>query len=260
MDATERQEWRADGLVGRLRKAYGSERFRVGLLVFDILTVLAFVLLAFAPPSDWTLAVDRAIGALLLVELVARIVAAEHWLSFSVRPGQLLDAAIIASLLVPESVGSLAFLRILRALRVLRALKVMQELRQRSPWLKRHGELAGTLTILGVFVTVSSAVVFEFQHGINPKVQTMGDALYFTVTSLTTTGYGDITLVGWSGRILSIALMVAGVSLFMKIAQSVMRPGKVECECKSCGLTRHDPDAVHCKHCGALMHIRTEGE
>ncbi len=248
------------GLIGRLRRAYGSERFRVGLLVFDIMTVLAFVVLAFAPPADWTMAMDKAIGVLLLVELVARILASEHWLSFSIRPGQLLDMVIVASLLVPESVGSLAFLRILRALRVLRALKVMHELRRQSPWMKRHGELAGTLATLGIFVTVASAVVFEFQHGINPKVQTMGDALYFTVTSLTTTGYGDITLVGWSGRFLSIALMVCGVSLFMKIAQSVMRPGKVECECKSCGLTRHDPDAVHCKHCGALMHIRTTGE
>jgi len=24
-------------------------------------------------------------------------------------------------------------------------------------------------------------------------------------------------------------------------------------------LTRHDPDAVHCKHCGEALHIRHEG-
>ena len=34
---------------------------------------------------------------------------------------------------------------------------------------------------------------------------------------------------------------------------------KVEQECESCGLTRHDPDAVHCKHCAATMHIKTGG-
>jgi voltage-gated potassium channel len=26
-----------------------------------------------------------------------------------------------------------------------------------------------------------------------------------------------------------------------------------------CGLSRHDPDAVHCKHCGAYVCIPTEG-
>ena len=30
-------------------------------------------------------------------------------------------------------------------------------------------------------------------------------------------------------------------------------------ECPECGLSRHDPDAVHCKHCGAVVNIPTEG-
>jgi voltage-gated potassium channel len=39
----------------------------------------------------------------------------------------------------------------------------------------------------------------------------------------------------------------------------LFRPQKVHYECPDCGLTRHDPDAVHCKHCGATIHIETEG-
>ncbi|MGD8340537.1 MAG: ion transporter, partial [Gammaproteobacteria bacterium] len=41
--------------------------------------------------------------------------------------------------------------------------------------------------------------------------------------------------------------------------QTVFRPHKVRYECPRCGLTRHDLDAVHCKHCGHELHIRTEG-
>jgi voltage-gated potassium channel len=33
----------------------------------------------------------------------------------------------------------------------------------------------------------------------------------------------------------------------------------VHYKCPDCGLTRHDPDAVHCKHCGELLKIETEG-
>jgi len=31
-------------------------------------------------------------------------------------------------------------------------------------------------------------------------------------------------------------------------------------ECHSCGLSLHDADAVHCKHCGTVIHIDTEGQ
>ncbi|HSM20019.1 MAG TPA: ion transporter, partial [Hyphomicrobiales bacterium] len=29
--------------------------------------------------------------------------------------------------------------------------------------------------------------------------------------------------------------------------------------CPHCGLNRHETDAVHCKHCGQLLKIETEG-
>jgi voltage-gated potassium channel len=85
------------------------------------------------------------------------------------------------------------------------------------------------------------------------------DALYFTVTTLTTTGFGDVILVGSQGRILAVVVMIVGVALFIRLVQTIFRPTKVRYECPQCGLTRHDLDAVHCKHCGHELHIRTEG-
>jgi voltage-gated potassium channel len=59
---------------------------------------------------------------------------------------------------------------------------------------------------------------------------------------------------------LSVLIMVLGVALFLRLVQTIFRPAKVIHECPDCGLTRHDPDAVHCKHCGRILHIETEGE
>jgi voltage-gated potassium channel len=81
------------------------------------------------------------------------------------------------------------------------------------------------------------------------------DALYFTITSLTTTGYGDILLPGTWGRILSMITMVMGITLFFRLAQALVRPHKVRYPCPTCGLQRHDPDAVHCKACGETLCI-----
>jgi voltage-gated potassium channel len=110
-----------------------------------------------------------------------------------------------------------------------------------------------------VFIFVVTAVVYVTQVEHNPAIKDYVDALYFTVTALTTTGFGDITLVGTSGHILAVLIMIFGISLFLRLIQTIFRPEKVRYECPTCGLNRHETDAIHCKHCGAILHITTEG-
>jgi voltage-gated potassium channel len=59
--------------------------------------------------------------------------------------------------------------------------------------------------------------------------------------------------------LLAIVVMLVGVILFVRLIQTIWRPSRVRHECPTCGLMRHDFDAVHCKHCGHELHIRTEG-
>jgi voltage-gated potassium channel len=58
---------------------------------------------------------------------------------------------------------------------------------------------------------------------------------------------------------LSIVIMVAGVALFLRLIQTIFRPPQVKHRCPDCGLTEHDRDAVHCKHCGRVIDIETAG-
>ena len=71
--------------------------------------------------------------------------------------------------------------------------------------------------------------------------------------------FGDVTLVGTVGRLLSVVIMVLGVALFLRLIQTIFRPTRVAHECPDCGLNRHEADAVHCRHCGRVLHIATEG-
>ena len=86
------------------------------------------------------------------------------------------------------------------------------------------------------------------------------DALYFTVATVTTTGFGDIVLPGIWGKLTSIATMIIGISLFVRLAQSIFRPVKVYFPCPECALQRHDIDAVYCKACGHRMKIPDDGD
>jgi len=53
--------------------------------------------------------------------------------------------------------------------------------------------------------------------------------------------------------------MIVGISLFVRLAQAVVRPYKVSFPCHDCGLHRHDADSVHCKACGNLLNIPDDG-
>jgi voltage-gated potassium channel len=136
---------------------------------------------------------------------------------------------------------------------------VLGRLRRRFPAVRRHEDVLKASLDLVVFMLVVASVVYVSQHAANPEIGDFLDALYFTVVTLTTTGFGDIILVGDGGRVLSIAIMLIGISLFFRLAQAAFRPGgKVYHPCPRCGLQRHDSDAVHCKACGLLLNIPDE--
>ena len=165
----------------------------------------------------------------------------------------------MVSFLAPIAGESFGFLRVLRTLRLLHAYQMLARLRVDFTFFRRHEDVILASINLCVFLFVMTGLIYATQFGRNDDIRNYADALYFTVTTLTTTGFGDITLQGTTGRLLSVGIMIFGVTLFLRLAQVLFRPTKVRYECKRCGLSLHDADAIHCKHCGATVHIDTEG-
>ena len=236
-----------------------ARRFRYGLIVFDLLTIAVFLIVSLIPDQWWLVPLDVALAVVLSVEFAARLYAEpnrrQHLLSFATAA----DLVVIAALLLPAFIDNLGFLRVVRALRLLRSFHVLRDLRAASTRFRVYEDVIQRGMNLGVFIFIVTSAVYVTQNDINPNIQTYIDALYFTITTLTTTGFGDITLIGPGGRLLAVVIMVAGVGLFLRLLQAVFRPNKVRFECPDCGLLVHDADAVHCKHCGRVLHIETEG-
>ena len=248
----------------RLQELYFGEslqarRFRFSLVAFDVATILFFLVVSMVRDQWWIVPFDLALAIVLLIEFAARLYAEgsrrKHLLSLAT----LADMIVIGSLLAPAFVDNLGFLRVARALRVLRSYRVLQDLRAGSDRFRLYEDVIQRTVNLLVFIFVVTSVVYVTQNDINPHISTYVDALYFTITTLTTTGFGDITLIGPGGRLLAVVVMVVGVSLFLRLLQAIFRPSKVRHECPDCGLLVHDIDAIHCKHCGRLLHIPTEG-
>ena len=234
-------------------------RTRYGLLAFDLLVVLYFVITTFLDIQPWIVWVDMAIGVILICDFVGRMLAERDRVAFLARPLSIVDFIVIASLFVPALVGSFAFLRLVRSLRLLRSYVVLRQLRDVSSFFAKNEDVIFSTLNLLVFIFIVTAVVFVMQVQVNDSINNYIDALYFTITTLTTTGFGDVILVGSAGRLLAVVIMIVGVALFIRLVQTIFRPNRVRHECTDCGLTRHEVDAVHCKHCGKQLRIKTEG-
>jgi voltage-gated potassium channel len=251
------------GLKARLSELYDGDtpaahRFRYGLLAFDLVTI-AFVVLSSFLHWTGTEYADAVIGLFLLADFAARL-----WINR--RPWRMvfsfygvIDMLVIVSMLAPIVGEGFAFLRVARVLRLLRSYTMVKRLRQDFPWFRRNEQIVMSAMNLLVFIFIMTALVYETQHFNNPKIGNYADALYFTVTALTTTGFGDIVLEGTLGRMIAVIIMIFGVSLFLRLIQVMLRPDKVNYRCPDCGLGRHDRDAVHCKACGRLLNIPDEG-
>ena len=235
-----------------------AHRFRYALLVFDVVTI-AFVVVSSFVHTRSTEIIDAVIGVLIALDFLARLWISGNRRKMLMSPFGVIDMIVIVSLVAPLVGEGLAFLRVVRVLRLLRSYQLVQRLRLDFPWFRRNEQIVMSALNLAVFLFLMTALVYETQHYTNAKITNYADALYFTVTTLTTTGFGDIVLEGTFGRMTAVVIMIFGVSLFLRLVQVMLRPDKVNFRCPDCGLSRHDRDAVHCKACGRLLNIPDEG-
>jgi voltage-gated potassium channel len=256
-ETPDRAAWRQ-----RLRRLYvGTDpqavRFQWAFATVDLIIIGFFIMSPVLQDLKAFLWFDYAVALLLAADLTARAAAAVSIRQWLRRPSVWVDFIVLATLLAPLWLANLGFLRILR----------LWTLSQKGLFwrsLRRHGyqewEDVGRAAInLVTCLFIITGFIYTAFARPGSGMEGWVDALYFTVATITTTGFGDITLPGAAGKLTSIITMIVGISLFVRLAQALFRPYKVTFRCPKCALMRHEPDAVHCKACGHLLAIPDEG-
>ncbi len=134
-----------------------------------------------------------------VVDYVVRLSLARNRVRWFFR--HLFDLAIVA----------LPFLRPLRLLRLLVLIKVMH---------RAFGDAIRGRVVLYtacssvLLIYVASLAVLESERGHpDSDINSLGEALWWAVTTVTTVGYGDLAPVTVTGRIVAVLLMIGGISL-----------------------------------------------
>lgn len=158
-------------------------------------------LIAFFDYVSWT------VWAAFVLDFAARIILANDRPRYALRHWY--DVALIA-------------LPLLRPLRLLRLLAFVRILNRSAA-----GNLAGRVTtyVIGAALMAvglgALAVLDVEQDTAGANITTLGDALWWAATTVTTVGYGDTYPVTNTGRVVAIALMLVGIALVGVVTASV---------------------------------------
>ncbi len=153
----------------------------------------------------------------------------------------------------------------LRSFRVLRILRFIRFFEHEEFFFGRFStfrlQVARVFFTIITIIFIYSGFIYYAESGLaNSAIHTFADSMYFTIVTLTTVGFGDITPITQLGKLFTVLMILSGVVLIPWQAGRLVRlilsaeAHKKHVVCNSCGNDRHDPDATHCKLCGSVIY------
>jgi voltage-gated potassium channel len=134
-----------------------------------------------------------------VVDYLARLCLAVNRPRWFIR--HLVDLAVIA-------------LPLLRSLRLLRLLVLLAALQRAIGGAVRGRVAIYTASSAVLLIYAASLAILETeQHQDGARITSFGDAVWWSITTVTTVGYGDLWPVTGKGRVIAVLLMMGGISL-----------------------------------------------
>lgn len=231
------------------------------ILVLIFFSLGIFVAETYHLPKDLKLllkALDTVILIIFTIEYIIRFSLSSSKTKFVFNVYSIIDIVSILPLFL--GFFDIKFIRVFRCFRFLRFFRFF-DLKLSILNIKREDSVIYSRILLTLFsiIFVYSGLIYQVEHPLNSKVfNNFGDALYFSVVTMTTVGFGDITPISDTGKLLTVLMILTGVAVipwqigdFIKqFIKTVIQVGKT---CPGCGLSLHEADANYCKICSTKL-------
>jgi voltage-gated potassium channel len=239
-----------------------SRRFDIFILLLISINVIALVLETVQPLYvRWGSAFDcfeTVSVAIFTLEYLLRVWSCSAsskyagWrgrLRFARTPMAIVDLLAILPFYLPLLGVDLRFVRALRLFRILRIAKLARysgALRTFADVIRsKRAELITMLTLLTILLLFASSLIYFAEHRAQPKAfASIPAAMWWSIVTLTTVGYGDVYPVTAAGKALAAVIAVLGIGLFalptgLLGAAFIERLDKTKRSCPECGADVH---------------------
>jgi voltage-gated potassium channel len=200
------------------------------------------------------------------VEYVLRLVSVERPARYAASFFGIVDLLAVVptyvSLLIPGSQYLLS-IRILRLLRIFRVFKLSAYLGEAQIIVQAlrasRRKISVFLFAVGVIVVIIGSLMYVIEgeaHGFAD----IPTSIYWSIVTLTTVGYGDLSPQTPLGKALASMVMIIGYGIIAvptgivtaEMSQAARRKVSTQA-CPACGAEGHDPEAAYCRLCGAAL-------
>ena len=209
--------------------------------------------------------IEWVITIIFTFEYIARIIAVGKPLKYIFSFYGLVD--LLATLpkyigLLSPGTGFLIAIRAIRLLRVFRILKLHNFVgasNQLTEALKKSRTKIAVFLFSVVIVCVIMGTLMYMIEGPASGFTSIPVSVYWTIVTLTTVGFGDITPLTPLGQFLSTIIMIMGYGIIaiptgLVTAQFMNEKAHLNTQaCPNCGTHGHRDDAKFCHNCGASL-------
>lgn len=119
--------------------------------------------------------------------------------------------------------------RIIRLVRLIKITRYMHGLRTIAQvFVKRRQEIIASFMVLALLAIASSVLMYEAEHTAQPEVfDSIWTGLYWAMTTMTTTGYGDVVPITPIGRLIGFVVMAISIGV-VAIPAGIFSAGFIE--------------------------------
>jgi voltage-gated potassium channel len=197
-----------------MNKEKNIKLFDLLIIVLSVYVLLALLIssIFYIPKEIYKLLeiTDNGICLFFLIDFIRNFYNAEN--KYEYMKWGWIDLISSVPMLPSFRVGRLfRLIRLIRILRAFRSTKILIRYIFKS---KIKGTMISVFIITLLIILASSVSILIVEKGPSCNIRTAGDAIWWTMETITTVGYGDKYPVTPEGRLIGVMLMVSGVGLF----------------------------------------------
>ena len=162
-----------------------------------------------------------------------------------------------------------AVIRLLRLLRMFRVLKMISHVRGANTIMRGLAASRAKVTVFFFAVLILAMIAGTLMFIVEGKHEgtsftNIPVSIYYSIVTITTLGFGDITPQTALGQFFTSIMVLAGYAIIAvptgivtsDMIRVAMRPDETTDACPGCGIHGHLPDASFCRKCGESLETK----